>query len=113
VSRRRGIDYPPQKSSNSNSSRGSKKKLYEMKKFADPTKEKERLNAINAKKNRDRKKTLESEAQSEVNVLRTLNKRLVLEATFEKRKLLTARKEIMHLKSKLKSSSIQAMWLHG
>lgn len=113
MSRRRGIDYPPQKSSNSNSSRGSKKKLYEMKPFADPTKEKERLNAINAKKNRDKKKTLVSKAQHEINTLKALNKRLNKEATFEKRKLLTAKREIMLLKSKMKSSSIQAMRLRA
>merc|ERR1712058_113793 len=77
VSWRRGIDYPPHKSSfNITSSRSSKKKLYEMRPFADPSKEKERLNAINAKKNRDKKKILMTQSQNEINTLKELNKRL-------------------------------------
>jgi hypothetical protein len=110
VSRRRGINYPPKKLSESPSSSLSRtKKLYEMKAFADPTKEKERQNAINAKKNRDKKKGLESNAQVEINKLRTLNKLLNKEAAVKKRKLFAARKEIKFLKSKLESSSIQAV----
>jgi len=107
VSRRRGINYPPKKLYNSFLSRRRTKKLYEMKPFADPLQERERQNAINAKKNRDKKKSIESHTQNEIDQLRALNKRLNKEAAMEKRKLYAARKEIKLLKSKLESSSIQ------
>lgn len=79
-----------------------------MKQFADPMREKERQNAINAKKNRDRKNSLVSKAQDQIDRLKAINKRLNKEATAEKRKLFAARKEIRLLKSKLQTSSIHA-----
>jgi len=115
VSWRRGIDYPPQKSSfNITSSRSSKKKLYEMRPFADPSKEKERLNAINAKKNRDKKKILMTQSQNEINTLKELNKRLNKNVILQKQKLLLASREIKLLKCKLMSSSpTQAIRSHA
>jgi len=83
-------------------------KLYEMMPFSDPVKEKERQNAINAKKNRDLKKSLECEALGQIGRLRALNKRLNKKAAADKRKLLSAKKEIKHLKQMLESSKIQA-----
>lgn len=76
--------------------------------FSDPIKEKERQNAINAKKNRDLKKSLEHEALGQIGKLRALNKRLNKKAAADKRKLLSAKKEIKLLKLKLESSKRQA-----
>jgi len=113
VSWRRGIDYPPQKSFNLTSSRSSKKKLYEMRPFSDPTKERERLNAINAKKNREKKKILMTQSQNEIYTLKQLNKRLNKTVFIHKRKLLDATREIKLLKSKLSSSPTQAIRSHA
>lgn len=80
-----------------------RKKLYEMKAFADPVKERERQNAINAKKNRDRKNSLVSESQSEISQLRGVNRKLSKEAVMNKRRLLAARREIKVLQLRLGS----------
>merc|ERR1719277_708577 len=47
-----------------------KQKLYEMESLNDPVAEKNRLNALNAKKNRDRKKQQLAEAEEEIEELR-------------------------------------------
>jgi len=71
--------------------------------FSDPMKERERLNALNAKRNRDRKKTLIGNAQHEIFKLKTLNKKLLKDATMDKKKLSAAQREIKLLKSRLHS----------
>jgi len=84
-----------------------------MRPFADPTKERERLNAINAKKNREKKKILMTQSQNDIHTLRQLNKRLNKTVTLQKHKLLDATREIKLLKSKLSSSPTQALRSHA
>lgn len=84
--------------------RNGKKKLYEMGRFSDPKKERQRINALNAKKNRDRKKNLISRAYDRISKLKTINKKLFMTANKEKKKLLATQKEIKLLKSQLGSS---------
>jgi len=79
-----------------------------MKTFSDPIREKERRNAINAKKNRDLRKSLEHAAHNQIEQLRALNKRLNKKAVAEKRKLFAAQKQIKLLKSKLESCRKEA-----
>jgi len=62
-----------------------KKKLYEMESFADPAKERERRNALNAKRNRDRKKALIGNAYQKIIKLKSLNKKLLRITTNDKR----------------------------
>lgn len=75
-----------------------------MKPFSDPTREKERQNAVSAKRNRDKKKGLVSEAEGRISNLKMSNKRLSQEAVANKRRLLAAIKEIKLLRKKLESS---------
>jgi len=93
------VNFPILKKSKQNQ----KRKLYEMGPFSDPIKERERLNALNAKRNRDRKKTLIGNAQHEIFKLKTLNKKLLKDATMDKKKLSAAQREIKLLKSRLQS----------
>jgi len=93
------VNFPILKKSKQNQ----KRKLYEMGPFSDPIKERERLNALNAKRNRDRKKTLIGNAQHEIFKLKTLNKKLIKDATMDKKKLSAAQREIKLLKSRLQS----------
>jgi hypothetical protein len=108
VSRKRGINYTPRTLSKASSTIESQvrrsKKLYEMKPFSDPTREKERQNAVSAKRNRDKKKGLVSEAEGRISKLKMSNKRLSQEAVANKRRLLAAIKEIKLLRKKLESS---------
>jgi len=83
-----------------------KKKLYEMESFADPAKERERRNALNAKRNRDRKKALIGNAYQKIIKLKSLNKKLLRITTNDKKKLFEAQREIKLLKSRLQSSSM-------
>merc|ERR1719381_153370 len=55
-----------------------KQKLYEMESLNDPVAERNRLNAINAKRNRDRKQQLQ-EAEDEIEKLREENEELKAE----------------------------------
>jgi len=82
-----------------------KTKLYEMAPFSDPNKERERMNALNAKRNRDRKKTLIGNAQHQIMKLKSLNKKLLKDATTDKKKLSAAQREIKLLKSRLQPST--------
>lgn len=82
-----------------------RKKLYEMKAFADPLREKERQNAINAKKNRDKKKGLVGTVLQQIQQLKSVNDKLNKQSQEDKRKLLAAKKQIKLLKSKLESST--------
>jgi len=105
VSRRKGINYPAPKKSikmNQRTMQKKKLKLYEVAKpFSDPLKEKERQNAINAKKNREKKHSLVLIARQEIDQLRELNKRMQKDAIMEKKKLFAARREIKLLKSRI------------
>merc|ERR1712243_212596 len=64
-----------------------RKKLYQMKPFADPVKEKERQRAISAKLNREKKKGLEYNKRNQVDQLKLANRRLSKEAVANRRKL--------------------------
>merc|ERR1719270_1279398 len=57
-----------------------KRKLYEMEPLADPVAERNRLNALNAKKNRDRKKQQLQLAEEEIDKLREENDELRAES---------------------------------
>jgi len=87
------------------STQSRKTKLYEMAPFSDPNKERERMNALNAKRNRDRKKTLIGDAHHQIMKLKSLNKKLLKDATMDKKKLSAAQREIKLLKSRLQPSA--------
>jgi len=93
------VNFPIVKKSTQNR----KRKLYEMGPFSDPTKERERMNALNAKRNRDRKKSLIGDAEQQILKLKSLNKKLLKDATMDKKKLDAAQREIKLLKSRLQS----------
>ena len=82
-----------------------KQKLYEMEPLNDPVAEKNRLNALNAKKNRDRKKQQLAEAESEISRLKDENDELRTEAEETRDELETARRELAELRALMKSSS--------
>merc|ERR1711936_786184 len=69
-----------------------KRKLYEMEPLVDPIAEKNRLNALNAKKNRDRKKQQLVEAEQEISRLREENDELRTEADEVRDELESAQK---------------------
>jgi len=79
-----------------------KRKLYEMEPLADPVAERNRLNAMNAKKNRDRKKQQLAEAEDEISRLREENDELRAEAGDVKDELAEARQELEALRAALK-----------
>merc|ERR1719470_192490 len=87
-----------------NSTLKRKQKLYEMGPFSDPNKERERKNALNAKRNRDRKKALIGDAHQQIMKLKSMNKKLLKDATADKKKLSAAQREIKLLKARLQSS---------
>lgn len=82
-----------------------KQKLYEMEPLNDPVAEKNRLNALNAKKNRDRKKQQLAEAEMEISRLKDENDELRTEAEETRDELETARRELAELRALVKSSS--------
>jgi len=84
----------------------SKKKLYEMNPFDDPSKERERKNALNAKLNRERKKALIGDAYKEILKLKTINRKLTRDMTNDRRKLCQARREIKLLKHRLQMTGV-------
>merc|ERR1712045_184914 len=71
-----------------------KQKLYEMESLNDPVAETNRLNAINAKKNRDRKKQQLQEAEEEISRLKDENEDLRSEQERVRDDLENARREI-------------------
>jgi len=107
MSRRKGFNCQSKGIQKVNSlnvrSQNRKQKLYEMGPFSDPNKEKERMNALNAKMNRDRKKALIGDAHQQIMKLKSLNKKLLKDATTDKKKLSAAQREIKLLKSRLQS----------
>jgi len=82
--------------------RRNKKKLYEFEPLKDPIAERNRLNALNAKKNRDRKKQELLEATTEIEKLREENDELRAESDSYKDMLDDARRELEELKMLLK-----------
>lgn len=88
-----------------NSAQKKTTKLYEMGPFSDPNKEKERKNALNAKRNRDRKKALIGDAQQQIMKLKSMNRKLKKDATADRKKLSAAQREIKLLKTRLQSSA--------
>lgn len=82
-----------------------KQRLYEVGPFSDPRKEKERKNAVNAKKNRDLQKNFLSTVQREINELKLVNSKLIKKADLERKKLLEAKREIKLLKIQLKTTT--------
>jgi len=79
-----------------------KQKLYEMEPLKDPMAERNRLNALNAKKNRDRKKQQLQEAEEEINRLKDENEDLRTEQERVRDDLEMARREIDALRQELK-----------
>jgi len=79
-----------------------KPKLYEMAPLNDPVAEKNRLNALNAKKNRDKKKQQLQEAEEEIDRLKEENEELKSEADQVKDELATAKMELEALRQELK-----------
>jgi len=79
-----------------------KRKLYEMEPLVDPVAEKNRLNALNAKKNRDKKKQQLAEAESEISRLREENEELKSEADEMRDELEAARREMAELRAQMK-----------
>jgi len=79
-----------------------KQKLYEMEPLKDPMAERNRLNALNAKKNRDRKKQQLQEAEEEINRLKDENEDLRTEQERVRDDLEKARREIDALRQELK-----------
>ena len=70
-------DYEDHKiKSKSSRSSGKKQKLYEMGEFKDPAMEQKRINAINAKRNRDRKRKEKNSLEKSMSILRQENERL-------------------------------------
>merc|ERR1712115_213465 len=82
-----------------------KQKLYEMEPLKDPVAEKNRLNALNAKKNRDRKKQQLQEAEQEISRLREENEELRTEAEEVKDELESAHRDLEQLRALLKQSN--------
>merc|ERR1711971_321390 len=82
-----------------------KRKLYEMEPLGDPIAEKNRLNALNAKKNRDRKKQQLVEAEQEISRLREENDELRTEAEEVRDELESAQRELAELRSLMKQSN--------
>jgi len=76
-----------------------------MEPLVDPVAEKNRLNALNAKKNRDRKKQQLAEAESEISRLREENEELRTEADEARDALVAARRELAELKAQLKAQT--------
>jgi len=82
-----------------------KKKLYEMEPLRDPVAEKNRQNALNAKKNRDKKKAELQEAEVEIDRLREENDDLRAESDNYRDQLEAARQELNMLKQLYKASN--------
>merc|ERR550519_1681545 len=81
-----------------------KRKMYEMAPLADPAAGKCRQNALNAKKNRDRKKQELEEAATEIAQLRSENQDLRSEADTVREELAAARRELRELREQMKLS---------
>jgi len=103
VTGRRGV-HPPHCTLFKTKKVQRRKKLYQMKPFADPVKEKERQRAISAKLNRERRKGLESKKTCQIDQLKLANKTLCKEAIANRRKLVAAKREIKLLRLRLESS---------
>merc|ERR1712001_158191 len=82
-----------------------KRKLYEMEPLVDPIAEKNRLSALNAKKNRDRKKQQLVEAEQEISRLREENDELRTEADEVRDELESAQRELAELRALMKQSN--------
>ena len=82
-----------------------KRKLYELEPLCDPVAEKNRQNALNAKKNRDKKKAELQEAAVEIDRLREENEDLRSESDNYRDQLEAARRELDILKQMYKASN--------
>ena len=85
--------------------RKGKRKLYELEPLGDPVAEKNRQNALNAKKNRDKKKAELQEAAVEIDRLREENDDLRSESDNYRDQLEAARRELDMLKQLYKASA--------
>jgi len=88
-----------------------KKKMYELGPLNDPVAERNRQNALNAKKNRDRKKRELEAAEQEIGRLREENDELREEADTAKDELAAARLELENLRNELRSNGIKTSLL--
>ncbi len=83
-----------------------KRKLYELGPLDNPDAERCRLNALNAKKNREKKKRQLAEAALEIDRLRSENSVLRTEADEVRDQLEQARRELARLRAQVKANSV-------
>ncbi len=83
-----------------------KVKLYEQKPFTNPELERCRVNAINAKMNRERKKKEREEMAKEMNKLKTENQRLKKQEAAMRSRASDAERELQRLRSLLRSNNL-------
>jgi len=93
---------------NKNNNNG-KTKLYEMKPFSDPDKERCRQNAINAKINRDRKKNERNAMQQQMSTLREENQELKKKNRKYRAKLTTFEARLQALESIIRSNNLDSL----
>ena len=101
VTGRRGV-HPPHCTLFKTKKVQRRKKLYQMKPFTDPVKEKESF-----KLNQEKQTGLESKKTSQINRLKQVNSRLSKEAIANRRKLVAARQDIKLLRLRLESSVLR------
>lgn len=99
---RRGVVHPPPCMLFKTKKVQRRKKLYQMKPFTDPVKEKESF-----KLNQEKQTGLESKKTSQINRLKQVNSRLSKEAIANRRKLVAARQDIKLLRLRLESSVLR------
>ncbi len=83
-----------------------KRKLYELGPLDNPDAERCRLNALNAKKNREKKKRQLAEAAQEIDRLRSENSVLRTEADEVRDQLEQARRELARLRAQVKANGV-------
>jgi Spy/CpxP family protein refolding chaperone len=83
-----------------------KRKLYELGPLDNPDAERCRLNALNAKKNREKKKRQLAEAAQEIDRLRSENSVLRTEADEVRDQLEQARRELARLRAQIKANGV-------
>jgi len=92
--------------SGGSSSSARKRKLYELDPLDNPDAERCRLNALNAKKNREKKKRQLAEAALEIDRLRSENSVLRTEADEVREQLEQARHELARLRAQVKADGV-------
>jgi predicted nucleic acid-binding Zn-ribbon protein len=101
------ISEPVKKSPKKKTFANGKAKLYAVKPLADPSAEKARLNAINAKKNRDFKKREKEIIAQEVASLRHENGTLKKTAAAMRKRAAEAESELRRLQAAIRSNQLE------